>query len=98
MRRRNVEISRTLRLTLLKPILEGKGLDDVSKEVNINIKALKHQLTYLYKYYGVRNRYELMAQYIKFPSELYKYIPHLNIQRPSGRKESFLLKKWKEHK
>lgn len=98
MKRNKIELSRKLRLKTLKPILEGKSTKDVCKELGLNIKTLKYRLTLLYKYYGVSNRYELMAQYIKFPSELYKHEKDFTIDRVRGKKEYSLLERWRSNR
>lgn len=41
-------------------------------ELNIKVKCLKHRLTLLYKFYGVKNRIELMALYVNIPLEIRK--------------------------
>lgn len=98
MNKKSVGISRELRLKTLKPVLEGKSLKEISEELNINIPTLKYRLTQLYKYYNVSNRYTLMAQYIKFPSELYKHNKNFTINRVNGIKEKpkTLLQMWRE--
>lgn len=98
MKRNKIELSKELRLKTLKPLLEGKSSKAICNELNLNIKTLKYRLTLLYKYYGVSNRYELMAQYIKFPSELYKHNKNFTINRVNGIKEKpkSLLEIWRE--
>lgn len=88
--------SKQLRILTLKPILEGKSLEQIAKELNISVKGVKYRLTILYKYYGVKNRHQLMAQYIKFPSELYKNYKNFSIDKVPGKKEPSLLQRWKE--
>lgn len=81
MKRTNVQISKKLRIETIIPILKGLELKDVSNELNIPIKTLKYRLTQIYKYYGVKNRLELMALYIKIPTPFYRFTKGL--KRPS---------------
>lgn len=71
MRKKFVELSKETRLKTLAMILEGKDYHHMAMELGISVKGVKFRLTHLYKYYGVKNRIELMAMYIKPPSCFY---------------------------
>lgn len=73
MKRTNIQISKELRIKTLIPILEGKELDHIAVDLCITVKSLKYRLTQIYKYYGVKNRTQLMALYIKVPTPFYKF-------------------------
>jgi hypothetical protein len=74
MKRNKIELSRELRLKTLFYILKGKDLHETAMELNIKVKCLKYRLTLLYKFYGVKNRIELMALYINIPLEIRKML------------------------
>jgi hypothetical protein len=96
MKRTKIELSVKLRIKTLKPILEGKSLDEVATLLDTTVSTVKYRLTQMYVYYGVKNRYELMALYIKLPSEIYRHVEEAAIDKPAGKKERFLYKRWKE--
>lgn len=69
MRRSMFEISDELRLKTLVSLLSGKSPEDMAEEFGISRKGVKYRLTSIYKYYNVKNRYELMAKFVQIPSE-----------------------------
>lgn len=68
-RRRDIEISEKLRMQTLIPILEGKELEEIAPTLFIATKSLKYRLTQMYRFYGVKNRIQLMALFVKVPDE-----------------------------
>ncbi len=73
-KRSNIEISKELRLKTIVPILEGKEIDEIAKELGVSVKGLKYRLTLIYKYYNVKNRIQLMALYTNIPTPFRRFV------------------------
>lgn len=71
-RRTDMEISTELRLKTLEMILKGLDVEQMANESCVSVKGIKFRLTNIYKFYGVKNRYQLMAKYVTLPKELIK--------------------------
>lgn len=73
-RRNSIEISEKTRLKTLYFLLKGASLHGLAMELGIKVPALKHRLTLIYKFYGVKNRIELMSLYINIPTKIRKSV------------------------
>ena len=69
MRRNIFEISDELRLKTLVSLLSGKSQEEIASEFGISVKGIKYRMTAMYRYYSVKNRYELMAKFVQIPSD-----------------------------
>lgn len=69
-RRTEMELNETLRLQTLRCILEARSTEYMAEKFGVTEKAIKFRLTNLYKYYGVKSKYELMAMFINLPDEV----------------------------
>ena len=74
MKSKHLELSKELRLQTLVASLEGLSAKQISKKLGISVPAVKYRLTFVYKYYGVKNQVELMSLYVKPPSAIYDYL------------------------
>jgi hypothetical protein len=71
-RRNSIEISPETRLKTLYFLLQGLDAHELAVNLEIGFKALKHRLTLIYKFYGVKNRIQLMSLYINIPTRVRK--------------------------
>jgi DNA-binding CsgD family transcriptional regulator len=63
-------IGEETRKYILRQLLTSKSLREIEDMFSFSIKGLKWHITQIYKSEGVSNRIELLAKYVKLPSEV----------------------------
>lgn len=66
----DMESNEVLRLQMLRCVLEARSMEFMVEKFGVTEKGIKFRLTNLYKYYGVKSKYELMAKFIELPEEV----------------------------
>jgi hypothetical protein len=78
--KKDFDIDPKLRIRTLHQVLLGKSIEELSCIFCLTKKGMKYRLTQLYKYYKVKNRYELMAKFVNMPVEVNQLITEDNIK------------------
>lgn len=73
-RRNSIELSPETRLKTMYFLLQGLDAHELAVNLGIGLKALKHRLTLIYKFYGVKNRIQLMSLYVNIPTQVRKSV------------------------
>lgn len=57
------------RIETLVCVLKGDEMVEIAKKLFLTPKGVKYRLTQVYKYYKVKNRFQLMSMFVNYPKD-----------------------------
>lgn len=55
------------RIETLVCVLKGYEMDEIAEKLFLTTKGVKYRLTQVYKFYKVKNRFQLMSMFVTYP-------------------------------